>query len=210
MLKRSCWKSLAVSKHLALAALGARSQRRPLVYLSKNLYASLSQILSWHLHCVWEARVKMRHFQIKEHVRLYSSVVLCSSWQGLMLLSVICDSLLPDNSCKTKSFGPAASIPALSWTLFLPVQQLFNSFYFHTPAGSWQEKHNTCGLSRGFVCFQRIFWRLDLDNPELSWLLTRLLVADPTVDTLSQGFISSSAVRQHFPIMSDTAWNHHW
>lgn len=81
---------------------------------------------------------------------------------------------------KTKSFGPFAAtfhfflLSCPSWLLAGEVQHL------------WPQ--------RGCVHLQRIFRRLDLDDPELPWLWTRLLVADPTVDTLPQGFISCVSI----------------
>lgn len=119
-----------------------------------------------------------------------------------MLFPVIRDAVPADDSRQTKSLGRAASSSASCSTCWRPGSSCLCSacfsflffLFFNTLAGTRQQECNSFGLSLGACRFQQIFRRLDLDDPELPRLRPRLPAADPTVDTLSRGFISSSAV----------------
>lgn len=94
-------------------------------------------------------------------------------------------------------------------------ETFFISFYFHAPAGSWQEKYKACGLSGGACTSRGSLWRLDQDDPELPWLWTWPLAADPNswytvagiyfIGCRASAFPATSAL---LPARTDQAWNH--
>lgn len=82
------------------------------------------------------------------------------------------DSLPAGHSGQTETFGPAAPLSASRSTCFRPGSSRgrsegFFSFFFRGRAGTWQQGCNSFGHSLGARMFQQIFWRLDLDDPEL-------------------------------------------